>query len=92
MSNQEKLKRTLTGTVVSNKMDKTIVVSIERKVQHPKYGKYITRRTKVFAHDENNSCQAGDKVIVQETRPLSKHKNWMLVKVVEKAAQVGESS
>lgn len=92
MSNQEKLNRTLTGVVVSNKMDKTIVVLIERKVPHPKYGKYVTRRTKVFAHDENNSCQAGDKVIVKETRPLSRHKNWMLLQIVGKATQVGESS
>lgn len=92
MSEKIKLKRSLVGVVVSNKMDKTIVVSMERKVAHPKYGKYITRRTKVFAHDEKNVCQIGDKVIVQESRPLSKHKNWVLLEVVGKSVQVGEST
>lgn len=80
-------KRIITGRVVSDKMDKTIVVLIERKVPHPKYGKYVTRRTKLFAHDEENSCQLGDTVMVQEGRPLSRNKNWVLVKILEKAKQ-----
>lgn len=92
MSSQVKLKRTLVGVVVSNRMNKTIVVSIERKVPHHKYSKYVTRSTKVFAHDENNVCQIGDKVSVQETRPLSKHKNWILLDIVRKAVQVGENT
>lgn len=92
MSEKTKLKRNLQGIVVSNKMDKTAVVLMERKVQHPKYKKYVTRITKVFAHDENNVCKVGDKVIVQEARPLSKHKSWILLEVIEKTSQVGESS
>ena len=87
MSEQTKVKRTLTGRVVSNKMDKTIVVLLERKVPHPKYGKYVARRSKLFAHDEKNTCQLGDWVAIQESRPLSKNKNWMLVEVLEKAKQ-----
>lgn len=79
--------RTITGRVVSNKMQKTIVVLIERKVAHPKYGKYVTRRSKRFAHDEEGICQEGDLVSIKESRPLSKNKSWVLVKVLEKAAQ-----
>ena len=78
--------RTLTGKVISNKMNKTINVLIERKVAHPKYGKYVVRRSKIFAHDENNICQIGDQVLIQECRPLSRHKSWMLVQVLEKTA------
>lgn len=92
MSEKIRLKRNLQGIVVSNKMDKTAVVLMDRKVPHPKYAKYITRRTKVFAHDEKNICKIGDKVLIQETRPLSKHKSWMLLEVIEKASHVGESS
>jgi small subunit ribosomal protein S17 len=77
--------RTATGRVVSNKMDKTITVAIERKVKHPMYGKYIKRTTKVQAHDEQNDCQEGDKVSITECRPLSKNKSWRLVEVVERA-------
>jgi small subunit ribosomal protein S17 len=77
--------RTVQGRVVSNKMDKTITVAVERKVKHPIYGKFIKRTTKLYAHDENNACQMGDVVTLKECRPLSKSKNWMLVDVVGKA-------
>jgi small subunit ribosomal protein S17 len=73
------------GRVVSDKMDKSIVVAIERTVKHPIYGKFIKRTTKVHAHDENNTCSLGDKVEIAECRPLSKTKSWTLVKVLEKA-------
>lgn len=72
------------GKVVSNKMDKSIVVAIERKVPHPIYKKYFTRTTKLMAHDENNECQIGDIVEIMETRPLSKRKRWRLVRIIEK--------
>lgn len=78
------LRKTRIGKVVSNKMDKTIVVAIETSVKHPLYGKIIKRTTKLKAHDEENKCQIGDKVKVMETRPLSKEKRWRLVQVVEK--------
>jgi small subunit ribosomal protein S17 len=87
MSEQAASNRTLQGRVVSNKMDKTITVLVERQVQHPIYGKFIRRSTKVHAHDENNECQAGDTVLVEQCRPLSKTKTWRLVKVVERAAE-----
>ncbi|MCE5196717.1 MAG: 30S ribosomal protein S17 [Negativicutes bacterium] len=74
-----------TGVVVSDKMDKTIVVSVERMVQHPLYGKRIRLTTKFKAHDENNECQEGDTVTIMETRPLSKDKRWRLVEIVERA-------
>lgn len=76
---------TLEGIVTSNKMDKTIVVAVERKVKHPIYGKYLKRTTKLHAHDENNSCGEGDKVKIKECRPLSKNKSWTLVEVTVKA-------
>ncbi|BBM65815.1 MULTISPECIES: 30S ribosomal protein S17 [Vibrio] len=79
------VKRTQQGRVVSDKMDKSIVVAIERFVKHPIYGKFVKRTTKVHAHDENNECGLGDKVEIAECRPLSKTKSWTLVKVVEKA-------
>ncbi|EFP95158.1 30S ribosomal protein S17 [Vibrio caribbeanicus] len=79
------VKRTQQGRVVSDKMDKSIVVAIERMVKHPIYGKYVKRTTKVHAHDENNDCGLGDKVEIAECRPLSKTKSWTLVKVLEKA-------
>ncbi len=79
------VKRTQQGRVVSDKMDKSIVVAIERMVKHPIYGKFVKRTTKVHAHDENNECAIGDKVEIAECRPLSKTKSWTLVKVVEKA-------
>jgi small subunit ribosomal protein S17 len=83
MTEQTKVKRTLTGKVVSNKMDKSITVLIERRVKHPVYGKYITKSTKLHAHDENNVCKEGDTVTIAETRPISKTKAWTLVSVVE---------
>jgi len=86
MSEQDKVMRTVTGSVVSNKMDKTITVKIERKVPHPLYKKYVRRSTKIHAHDENNECSIGDVVMVVECRPLSKSKSWRLLKVVETAA------
>lgn len=81
------ISRTVTGRVVSNKMQKTIVVMVERKVPHPKYGKYVSRRSKFFAHDAENLCNEGDVVVIKESRPLSKNKNWVLVKVLEKSSQ-----
>lgn len=83
---EAKTSRTLTGRVVSNKMDKTITVLIERKVAHPLYGKFVKRSTKVHAHDENNDCHEGDVVTVAECRPLSKNKSWKLVEVVTRAS------
>jgi small subunit ribosomal protein S17 len=88
MSDQDKSARTVTGRVVSNKMDKSITVLIERKVAHPIYGKFVKRSTKIHAHDENNECQEGDTVTVAECRPLSKTKTWNLVEVVERAVKV----
>ncbi|HBQ65000.1 MAG TPA: 30S ribosomal protein S17 [Clostridiales bacterium] len=79
------LRKTRTGKVVSNKMDKTIVVAVENNVVHPLYKKIIKRTYKLKAHDENNECSIGDKVKVMETRPLSKEKRWRLVEIVEKA-------
>jgi small subunit ribosomal protein S17 len=80
----EKL-RTITGTVVSTGMDKTIAVTIERKVKHPLYGKYLRRTTKLLAHDESNECNPGDTVAITECRPYSKRKSWRLVEIVERA-------
>ena len=77
--------RTLQGRVLSNKMDKSITVAIERKVKHPLYGKFLKRTTKIHAHDEQNQCNAGDIVTIRECRPLSKTKSWTLVEVVSKA-------
>ncbi len=82
---ERNLRKTQIGKVVSNKMDKTIVVAIETNVAHPKYKKTVQRTLKVKAHDEENVCQIGDKVKIMETRPLSKDKRWRLVEVVEKA-------
>ena len=81
----EKSARTLTGTVVSSKMNKTISVAVERLVKHPTYGKFVRRTTKLLAHDENNECREGDTVAIAECRPLSRHKAWTLVRVVERA-------
>ena len=88
MSEAAKSARTATGKVVSDKMDKTITVLIERRVKHPIYGKYITRSSKIHAHDEDNQCKAGDVVTVCETRPLSKNKSWTLLRVEETANQI----
>jgi len=81
-------KRTATGTVVSNRMDKTITVLIERRVQHPVYGKIVRRSSKIHAHDADNSCNIGDVVTVTECRPLSKTKSWTLDSIVERAREV----
>ena len=88
MTATEKKARTVTGRVVSDKMEKTITVLVERRVRHPMYGKYITKSSKLHAHDEKNECQVGDVVTVYETRPLSKTKTWALLRVEEKAAAV----
>jgi small subunit ribosomal protein S17 len=84
MSEQNATNRTLQGRVVSDKMDKTITVQVERKVKHPLYGKFVRRSTKVHAHDENNDCRIGDVVVVEQCRPLSKSKKWRFIKLVER--------
>ena len=83
---QAAMRRTLTGRVVSDKMDKTVTVLVERRVQHPLYGKFVGRSKKYHAHDENNECHTGDTVVIEECRPISKTKAWRVVKLVEKAA------
>lgn len=88
MSAVEKRTRVVTGKVVSNKMDKTITVLIERREKHPVYGKYLTKSSKIHAHDEDNQCGIGDIVTVAESRPISKSKTWKLLEVVESATQV----
>ena len=82
---ERNLRKTRVGKVVSDKMDKTIVVAIEDNVKHPKYGKVIKRTIRLKAHDENNECREGDTVKIMETRPLSKDKRWRLVEIIEKA-------
>ncbi|MGW8208399.1 MAG: 30S ribosomal protein S17 [Syntrophobacteria bacterium] len=79
------LRKTQTGIVISDKMDKTVVVQVDRLVKHPVYRKYVRRRAKFKAHDENNTCQKGDRVVIRETRPLSKTKRWQVSQIVEKA-------
>lgn len=79
------LRKERVGVVTSNKMDKSIVISVLRKVKHPKYGKFVKKTTKFVAHDEKNECNQGDTVKIMETRPLSKRKNWRLVEIVERA-------
>ena len=90
MSPISKVTRTLQGRVVSNKMNKTVKVSVERKVKHPKYGKYLKRSTNLLAHDPENKCVEGDMVVIQEGRPISKNKAWVLVKIMEKT--VGDTA
>jgi 30S ribosomal protein S17 len=85
LENRTSLRKTRIGKVVSDKMDKTIVVAVETSVKHKEYGKILKRTYKLKAHDENNECQIGDKVKVMETRPLSKDKRWRLVEIIEKA-------
>ena len=85
MTQERALRKTRVGMVVSDKMDKTIVVAIEDNVKHPVYGKIIKRTLKVHAHDANNECTIGDRVEIMETRPLSKTKRWRLVQIIEKA-------
>lgn len=84
MTEQQESNRTLTGRVISNKMNKTITVLVERKVKHPIYGKFIKRSTKVHAHDSENQCQVGDTVTVEQCRPLSKSKTWRLLRILER--------
>ena len=82
---ERNLRKERQGVVVSNKMDKTVVVAVERKEKHPLYGKFVKKTTKFVAHDEKNECGEGDTVHIMETRPLSKTKNWRVEKIVEKA-------
>ncbi len=82
---ERNLRKTRTGTVVSDKMDKTVVVAIEDNVRHPLYKKIVKRTVKLKAHDENNECRVGDRVSVMETRPMSKDKRWRVVEIIEKA-------
>lgn len=88
MSETQKTAKTLTGRVVSSKMDKTIAVLIPRTVKHPLYEKYMKRSTKLLAHDENNECQEGDVVIIEASRPISKQKSWRVQKVVTKTQEI----
>lgn len=88
VSQSSTLPRTVSGVVVSDRMDKTITVVVERKVQHPVYGKIIRRSSKLHAHDEDNACRTGDTVTVVECRPLSKTKTWMLKSIDERAREV----
>ncbi len=84
MENKRNLRKERIGVVVSNKMDKSIVIAVKRKVKHPIYGKFVNKTTKLHAHDVNNTCSIGDTVRVMETRPLSKMKSWRLVEIIEK--------
>jgi len=83
---KKKVQRTVVGRVVSDKMDKTVSVAIERLIKHPVYGKYIRRTSKVLAHDAANECKPGDRVAISECRPISKNKSWAVVNIVERAA------
>ena len=85
MSEERNMRKTRTGIVVSDKMDKTVVIAIKDNVRHPLYGKIIKRTSKIHAHDEKNECGIGDRVTVMETRPLSKTKRWRVVEIIEKA-------
>ena len=85
MEENRNLSKERVGVVTSDKMEKSIVVAVERKVKHPKYGKFVKKTTKFVAHDETNDCHTGDIVKIMETRPLSKSKNWRLVEIVERA-------
>jgi small subunit ribosomal protein S17 len=86
MSEEKKTQRTIVGRVVSDKMDKTVSVAIERTIKHPVYGKYIRRTSKVMAHDAANECKPGDRVAIAECKPVSKNKSWSVVNVIERAA------
>ncbi len=88
MSEMQKSTKTLTGRVVSSKMDKTIAVVIQRTVKHPLYEKFMKRSTKLLAHDENNECREGDVVIIEASRPVSKQKSWRVQKVITKAQEI----
>ncbi len=84
---EQKVERKIVGRVVSDKMDKTVSVAIERRVKHPVVGKYIRRTTKLMAHDENNQCKTGDRVAISECRPIAKNKSWRVVDIVESASE-----
>lgn len=84
---QTKSQRVITGKVISSKMNKTIVVQVERKVKHASYGKYVKRFSKMYAHDEENACKIGDVVTIQQTRPLSKTKRWKLIEILRREEQ-----
>ena len=86
MSEEKKTRRTIVGRVVSDKMDKSVSVAIERTIKHPVYGKYIRRTSKVMAHDASNECREGDRVAIAECKPISKNKSWAVVSVIERAA------
>lgn len=88
MSKEQKTAKTVTGEVVSARMDKTVLVQVVRKVRHPLYEKYIKRSSKFMAHDENNQCHEGDTVVIEASRPLSKRKSWRLREIVSRAQQV----
>jgi len=86
MKQQKSVRKTRVGTVVSDKMDKTVVVAVERLITHPMYRKFVRKRNKFKAHDADNSCRVGDRVLIEESRPLSKEKRWVVVKVLQKTA------
>lgn len=88
MSEQTKVARSVVGQVVSNRMDKTISVMVQRRVKHPLYRKFVSKSTKLLAHDENNECGEGDTVEIEECRPISKNKSWRLQRVVERATHI----
>lgn len=90
-SERVKQRKVRTGVVISNKMDKTVVVEVSRTVMHPVYKKFVRRRKRFMAHDEQNSCRIGDEVMIVETRPLSRHKNWRVRKILKEAALPGGS-
>ncbi len=91
-SDNRKQRKIRTGVVISNKMDKTVVVEVSRTVVHPVYKKYVRRRKRFMAHDEDNRCRIGDEVMIVETKPLSRHKNWRVRKIVREAALPGGAS
>ncbi len=88
-SDNKKQRKVRTGVVISNKMDKTVVVEVSRTVVHPVYKKFVRRRKRFMAHDEENRCRVGDEVMIVETRPLSRHKNWRVRKILKEAALPG---
>ncbi len=87
-SKTEKASRTVSGRVISNRMHKTVTVQVERRIRHPLYGKFITRRTKLHAHDEASACKPGDLVQIEACRPISKTKSWRVVRVLEQAREI----
>lgn len=86
--NPSQSQRTVIGKVISNKMNKTVVVQVERKVKHPLYGKFVKRFTKMYAHDEDNTCHIGDLVMIKQCRPLSKTKRWSIIEILKKEEQL----